>query len=164
VKQLLAKGADANDGLGTEGTDSVLLVSLEMLKNNSEALSKSVAFVAREKREGGRKYGLEGHSLEEIEEQCPELGIVLALLEAGADVNTPNSAGTVPVFRQILALEDAIGSHACSFEANMRATNGIPLGSPLLLPVGTVNCVQTLKACTHCMRPPPLPTSLGCTR
>jgi hypothetical protein len=27
----------------------------------------------------------------------------------------------------------------------MRVTNGIPLGSPLLLPVGTVNCVQTLK-------------------
>jgi hypothetical protein len=27
----------------------------------------------------------------------------------------------------------------------MRVTNGIPLGRPLLLPVGTVNCVQTLK-------------------
>jgi hypothetical protein len=24
-------------------------------------------------------------------------------------------------------------------------TNGIPLGRPLILPVGTVNCVQTLK-------------------
>jgi hypothetical protein len=41
--------------------------------------------------------------------------------------------------------EDAIGAHACSLEANMRATNGIPLGCLLLLPVGTVNCVQTLK-------------------
>jgi Leucine-rich repeat (LRR) protein len=30
----------------------------------------------------------------------------------------------------------------------MRVTNGIPLGRPLLLPVGTVNCVQTLKAST----------------
>jgi hypothetical protein len=28
----------------------------------------------------------------------------------------------------------------------MRVTNGIPFGRPLLLPVGTVNCVQTLKA------------------
>jgi hypothetical protein len=28
----------------------------------------------------------------------------------------------------------------------MRVTNDIPLGSPLFLPVGTVNCVQTLKA------------------
>jgi hypothetical protein len=28
----------------------------------------------------------------------------------------------------------------------MRVTNGIPLGRPLLLPVGTVNSVQTLKA------------------
>jgi hypothetical protein len=35
-------------------------------------------------------------------------------------------------------------------------TNGIPLGCPLLLPVGTVNSVQTLKAqCSQC--PPPLP-------
>jgi hypothetical protein len=47
--------------------------------------------------------------------------------------------------RQKFTLEDAIGSHACSLEANKRATNGIPLGCPLLLPVGTVNCVQTLK-------------------
>jgi chorismate synthase len=28
----------------------------------------------------------------------------------------------------------------------MRVTNGIPLGCSLLLPVGTVNCVETLKA------------------
>ena len=35
----------------------------------------------------------------------------------------------------IFALEDAIGSHACSLEANMRVTNGSPLGSPLLLPL-----------------------------
>jgi glutamate-1-semialdehyde 2,1-aminomutase len=37
------------------------------------------------------------------------------------------------------------GSHACSLEAIVRGTNGIPLGSSLLLPVGTVNSVQTLK-------------------
>jgi WD40 repeat protein len=53
--------------------------------------------------------------------------------------------GTVRVFRQKLTLEDAIGSHACSLEANMRVTNGIPLGSSLLLPACTVNCVQTRK-------------------
>jgi hypothetical protein len=52
---------------------------------------------------------------------------------------------TVRVFELKFALEDAIGSHACSLEANMRVTNGIPLGSPLLIPVVTVNCVQTLK-------------------
>jgi hypothetical protein len=52
---------------------------------------------------------------------------------------------TVRVFRQKFTLEDAIGSHACSLEANTRVTNGIPLGSSLLLPVDTVNCVQTLK-------------------
>ena len=34
---------------------------------------------------------------------------------------------TVRVFRQNFALEDAIGSHACSLEVNMRVTDGIPL-------------------------------------
>jgi hypothetical protein len=57
----------------------------------------------------------------------------------------PERAGTVLFFRQKFTLEDAIGSHACSLEANMRVTNGIPLGSSLLLPVCTVNCAQTLK-------------------
>jgi hypothetical protein len=52
---------------------------------------------------------------------------------------------TVRVFRLKFTLEDVIGSHACSLEANMRVTNGIPLGWPLFLPVHTVNCVQTLK-------------------
>jgi hypothetical protein len=56
----------------------------------------------------------------------------------------------VRVFRRKFTLEDAIGSHACSLEANieanMRVTNGIPLGCSLLLPVDAVNCVQTLKA------------------
>jgi hypothetical protein len=40
---------------------------------------------------------------------------------------------TVRVFGHNFALADAIGSHACSLEANTRVTNGIPLGSPLLL-------------------------------
>jgi hypothetical protein len=44
---------------------------------------------------------------------------------------------TVRVFRQTFTLEDAIGSHACSLEANMRVTNGIPLGSPLPLPLSS---------------------------
>jgi hypothetical protein len=38
-----------------------------------------------------------------------------------------------------------MGSHACSLEASKGVTNGIPLGCSLLLPVGTVNCVATLK-------------------
>jgi hypothetical protein len=53
--------------------------------------------------------------------------------------------GTVRVFDGIFTLEDAIGPHACSLEANMRVTNGIPLRRPLFLPVDTVNCVKTLK-------------------
>jgi hypothetical protein len=52
----------------------------------------------------------------------------------------------VRVFWQKFTLENAIVSHACSLEANTRVTNGIPLGSSLLLPVDTVICVQTLKA------------------
>jgi hypothetical protein len=51
----------------------------------------------------------------------------------------------VRVFRQKFTLEDAIGSHACLLEANMRVSNGIPLGNSLLLPVHSVICVQTLK-------------------
>jgi predicted esterase len=46
-----------------------------------------------------------------------------------------NKTGTVLVFRQDFALEDAIESHACSLEANMRVTNDIHFGSPLLLPL-----------------------------
>jgi hypothetical protein len=35
-------------------------------------------------------------------------------------------------------------------EASRCVTNGIPLGCPLFSPVGTVNFVQTLKACSLC--------------
>jgi hypothetical protein len=69
-------------------------------------------------------------------------GCVCRLKDGGLEA----SIRTVRVFRQKFTLEDAIGSHACSLEANMRVTNGIPLGSSILLPVCTVNCVQTLKA------------------
>jgi hypothetical protein len=66
--------------------------------------------------------------------------------------HSPPYWGTVRVFLQKFTLEDAIGSHACSLQANMHATNGIPLGSSLLLPVCTVNCVQTLKVRVICAR------------
>jgi hypothetical protein len=57
---------------------------------------------------------------------------------------------TVRVFdrnpRSNATIEDAIEFHTfASLEASMRATNGIPLGCSLFLPVGTVNSVQTLK-------------------
>jgi hypothetical protein len=51
----------------------------------------------------------------------------------------------VRFFRQNFTLEDAIGSHACSLQANMRVINGIPFGSALLLPVDIVNYAETLK-------------------
>jgi hypothetical protein len=51
----------------------------------------------------------------------------------------------VRVFRQDFALEDAIGFHACSLEANMRVTNGIPLGESTALTVAIINHVETPK-------------------
>jgi hypothetical protein len=60
--------------------------------------------------------------------------------------------GTVRVFQQKFTFEDAIELHAFApLEANMRVTNGILLGIPLLLPVGTVNSVQTLKVLIICV-------------
>jgi hypothetical protein len=43
----------------------------------------------------------------------------------------------------------AVEFHAFApLDASKRVTNGIPLGCPLLLPVGSVNSVQTLKVTT----------------
>jgi hypothetical protein len=53
-------------------------------------------------------------------------------------------------FRQKYSLDDAIGSHACLFEVSKRVANCILLGCSLLLPIGTVNPVQTLKAAGEC--------------
>jgi hypothetical protein len=54
---------------------------------------------------------------------------------------TPAKIGTVfteaeveslpGMVRVFVALEDAIGSHACPLEASVRVPNGIPLGQPL---------------------------------
>jgi hypothetical protein len=55
--------------------------------------------------------------------------------------------GPVHVFGLKFTLKDAIEFHAFALlEASMRVINGIPLGCSPLLPVGTVNTVQTLKA------------------
>jgi hypothetical protein len=51
----------------------------------------------------------------------------------------------VCVFRQKVTLDNAIGPTPAPIEASKRVPNGIPLGCLLLLPVDTVNCVQTLK-------------------
>jgi hypothetical protein len=65
-------------------------------------------------------------------------------LDAGAQLRDWVQC-TVRVFRQKFTREDGIESHTCSLKVKMRVTNGIPLGCSLLLPVHTVNCVQTLK-------------------
>jgi hypothetical protein len=51
--------------------------------------------------------------------------------------------GTLRVFQRKSTFEDVIGSHACSLEAIVRATNDIPLGRPLT--VVTIN----LKICPN---------------
>jgi hypothetical protein len=63
-----------------------------------------------------------------------------AMRKCTTDVR-PAQARVLGGFRQKFTPEDAIGSHACSLEASMHVTNGIPLGSSLLLRVDTVTCV-----------------------
>jgi hypothetical protein len=46
--------------------------------------------------------------------------------------------GTVLRFDQNVALEDAIGSHACSGEVSKCVANSIHLGGPTFLPGDTV--------------------------
>jgi hypothetical protein len=55
------------------------------------------------------------------------------------------AGAVIGIEEKTIALEDAIGSHACSLEASMRVTNAIHLGCSLLLSVGTVNSVQPLQ-------------------
>jgi hypothetical protein len=59
-------------------------------------------------------------------------------------IRTHRMQCTVRVFRQKFALEDAIEFHAFA-PLEALPSNAIPLGRSLLLPVRTVNCVQTLK-------------------
>jgi hypothetical protein len=68
----------------------------------------------------------------------PRLGLIVLLANTDPEgIDTPADIGPVwcAFSGKKSALEDAIGSHACSLEANMRVTNGIPLGSPLPLPL-----------------------------
>jgi hypothetical protein len=67
-------------------------------------------------------------------------------------------------FRQKFTLEDAIGSHACSLEANTRVTNVIPLGSSLLLPVDAVHSVQTRKVVLAVLKANPQAATQQCTQ
>jgi hypothetical protein len=64
-------------------------------------------------------------------------------------------------FRTGFALEDAIGSHPCSLEVNMRETNGIPLVSPLPLTVAIIHYVETLKAAAR-IHPTGFPSGWRC--
>ena len=64
---------------------------------------------------------------------------VLTLDSAVLGLDLVAQTGTVRIFRQYFALEDAIGSHSCLLEANMRVTNSIPLGCQLPLTVVAIN-------------------------
>jgi hypothetical protein len=65
--------------------------------------------------------------------------------QSSLHIGTKWTLCTVRVFRQKFALSDAIGSHSCSLQVNMRVTNGIPLGIPLPLTVAILIYVDTLK-------------------
>jgi hypothetical protein len=52
-------------------------------------------------------------------------------------------------FQAGMYTRDAIGSHTCSLEVNMRVINAIPLGGPLPLTVATINSVQTIRVYHH---------------
>ena len=69
------------------------------------------------------------------------------------DQQWQNYGRTVLGFESNFALEDAVGSHACSLEASMRVTKDIPLGCPLPLTFVTVHHVATLKALFCCRLP-----------
>jgi hypothetical protein len=47
---------------------------------------------------------------------------------------------------QDFTLDDAVSSNACSLDASMCVSNGIPFGCQPITPVGTVNSVETHKA------------------
>jgi hypothetical protein len=84
-----------------------------------------------------------------VEMQQFDNGHLIYIVYQGIIHNTRvalSPVGTVRVVRQKFTLEDAFGSHACSLEVDMRVINSIHLGCSLLLPVDTVNCVQTRKA------------------
>jgi hypothetical protein len=68
-----------------------------------------------------------------------------AWTENDYELDIATQAGTVRVFRTEIYTR---GCHRIS-RMLASATNGIPLGSSLLLPVCTVNCVQTLKVEAH---------------
>jgi hypothetical protein len=70
--------------------------------------------------------------------QALETAGTIKLFRCAAAVSKDSEAVDTCVrcaFSDRASLKDAIGSHACSLEANMRVTNGILLGNPLLLPL-----------------------------
>jgi hypothetical protein len=67
------------------------------------------------------------------------------LLRSGAAPNKRKNDGTVRVFRQNFALEDAIGSHACSLQALTCVGPMVFLSEAHVLTVSTINHAETLK-------------------
>ena len=101
VKSLLAQGANPNDDGGNDG-ESVLLVALHQLLASTEKLGHAVAFPMSEAKAKGllqmdKKEAAPVQQSNYLDNKCPALGIVLALLQAGADVNAPDKDGQYPI-------------------------------------------------------------------
>jgi hypothetical protein len=73
-------------------------------------------------------------------------GDSIAYLPAASSASVAFTTGTVRNFDRNLHSMMPSFSHACSLEASKGVANGIHLGCPRFLPVGTINYVQTLKA------------------
>jgi subtilisin family serine protease len=135
--------------LGASGSGSTagVIAGVEYVANDHQ--SKSNRCVANMSLGGGFSLAMNRAVTEAVTAGC-QFAVAAGNENNNACLSSPASEeDCVTVrfffFRQEFTLEDAIGSHACSFEASRCVTNGIPLGCPLFLPVHTVNCVQTLK-------------------
>jgi glucose/arabinose dehydrogenase len=142
---------DAGAGIETDSENRVLewndqSWSKNVLRSTTNAIGSRPQLIARADGAGRSVVQFDGilNSLDSVGPALLPYGHSGRTIFVVAEYETVGM-GAVHIFRQKFALEDAIGSHACSLEASMRVTNGIPLGCSLLLSVHTVNCVQTLK-------------------
>ena len=129
-----------------------MLIALQMLKENSEDLSRSVAFV-----NDAKSTALDDHTTEQLEALSAELGVVLALLGAGADVNVANTDGLFPLHVAatianqygVYALKKILGKaqgrdmlYQGMSALSLAVTNGNVAGAQILIEEGAdANCL-----------------------
>jgi hypothetical protein len=91
------------------------------------------------------KVALTGQQFSELQSAVNKCKALILIMADGDDLAFINRILHGARFSTEVYTRDAIEIHAfVPLEANTHVANGIPLGSSLLLPVHTVNCVQTL--------------------